>query len=88
MSVRVGNTVVSPLRSGGGNATWGTIGGTLSDQTDLNTTLISKENISNKVTSISSSSTDTQYPSAKCVYDMIGDVENILIRLTTGGGVS
>lgn len=28
-----------------------------------------KENTSNKVTSISSSSTDTQYPSAKCVYD-------------------
>lgn len=29
------------------------------------------ENIGNKVTSISSSSTDTQYPSAKCVYDAI-----------------
>lgn len=29
----------------------------------------SKEDISNKVTSLSSSSTDTQYPSAKCVYD-------------------
>ena len=27
------------------------------------------ENTSNKVTSLSSSSTDTQYPSAKCVYD-------------------
>ena len=26
---------------------------------------------SNKVTSISSSSTDTEYPSAKCVYDAI-----------------
>ena len=30
-----------------------------------------KEDVSNKVTSISSSSTDTQYPSAKCVYDSI-----------------
>lgn len=30
-----------------------------------------KEDTSNKVTSISSSSTDTQYPSAKCVYDAI-----------------
>ena len=28
-----------------------------------------KENASNKVTSLSSQSTDTQYPSAKCVYD-------------------
>lgn len=31
----------------------------------------SKENISNKVTSLSASSTDTQYPSAKAVYDMV-----------------
>lgn len=34
-----------------------------------------KEDTSNKVTSISSSSTDTQYPSAKCVYDAIGDAD-------------
>lgn len=37
-----------------------------------------KENTSNKVTTISSSSTNTQYPSAKCVYDLIGDVETLL----------
>lgn len=37
-----------------------------------------KEDKSNKVTSISSASTDTQYPSAKCVYDLIGDVETLL----------
>lgn len=37
-----------------------------------------KEDVSNKVTSLSSSSTDSQYPSAKCVYDIIGDVESIL----------
>lgn len=42
----------------------------------------------NKVTSLSSSSTDTQYPSAKCVYDMIGDVESVLTTLLEGGGVS
>jgi hypothetical protein len=34
----------------------------------INTALGNKENSSNKVTSISSSSTDTQYPSAKAVY--------------------
>ena len=39
----------------------------LSDKPDL--TL--KENVSNKVTSISSSSTDSQYPSAKCVFEAI-----------------
>lgn len=40
--------------------------------------LSDKEDTSNKVTSISSSSTDTQYPSAKCVYDMVGDIETAL----------
>lgn len=39
------------------------------------------ESTSNKVTSLSSSSTDTQYPSAKCVYDLIGDVETLLAAL-------
>lgn len=38
-----------------------------------------KENSSNKVTSISSSSTNTQYPSAKCVYDAINNaIGNVL----------
>lgn len=37
-----------------------------------------KEDKSNKVTSISSSSTDTQYPSAKCVYDIVGDIASTL----------
>lgn len=41
------------------------------------------EMTSNKVTSLSNASTDTQYPSAKCVYDLIGDVESILATLTT-----
>lgn len=51
-----------------------------------------KEDKSNKVTSISSSSTDTQYPSAKCIYDLIGNINTILATLTTpssnnnGGG--
>ena len=37
-----------------------------------------KEDKSNKVTSLSSSSTDTQYPSAKCVYDLVGDINSAL----------
>lgn len=36
---------------------------------------------SNKVTSLSSSSTDTEYPSAKCVYDLLGDVETLINAL-------
>ena len=37
-----------------------------------------KENVSNKVTSISATSTDTEYPSAKCVYDLVGNIETLL----------
>lgn len=33
------------------------------------------------VTSISSASTDSQFPSAKCVYDLVGDVETLLNSL-------
>lgn len=32
----------------------------------------------NLTTSLSSYSSDTQYPSAKCVYDLVGDVESLL----------
>ena len=39
------------------------------------------ENTSNKVTSLSSSSTDTEYPSAKCVWDLVGDIETILASI-------
>ena len=56
---------------GGGNITISGGGGDVSG----------KEDKSNKVTSLSSSSTDTQYPSAKCVYDLIGDVETILASI-------
>lgn len=34
------------------------------------------ENNQNKVTSISNQSTDTQYPSAKCVYDILSNIKN------------
>ena len=43
--------------------------------------LVDLEKTSNKVISLSASSTDTQYPSAKCVYDMIGNVEALLAAL-------
>ena len=46
-----------------------------------------KEDVSNKVTSLSSASTDTEYPSAKCVYDLVGDIDTILQNINNGGGV-
>lgn len=51
------------------------------------TKISNAEATTNKVTSLSSGSTDTQYPSAKCVYDLIGDVETILQTLNSGTGV-
>lgn len=53
----------------------------------LTSDLSGKEDTTNKVTSLSSSSTDTQYPSAKCIYDMIGDVESLLTAINSGNGV-
>lgn len=43
-----------------------------------------KEKKSNKVTSLSSSSTDTQYPSAKCVYDELETKINIIKTINYG----
>ena len=40
--------------------------------------LINKEDVYNKVTSIDENSTDIQYPSAACVYTLMGDLESIL----------
>ena len=42
---------------------------------------VTYEQTSNKVTSLSSSSTNSQYPSAKCVYDLIGDIETLINAL-------
>lgn len=43
--------------------------------------LAGKEDASNKVTSISPKSTDAQYPSAKCVYDVVGNIGTILDKI-------
>ena len=42
---------------------------------------VAYETVANKVTSISASSTNSQYPSAKCVYDLIGNIESLLAAL-------
>lgn len=43
--------------------------------------LSGKESTSNKVQSVSSSSTHDQYPTAKCLYDMVGNVESLLAAI-------
>lgn len=45
---------------------------------DENNNFIEAEQVSNKVTSISADSTNDEYPSAKCVYDIVGNIESIL----------
>ncbi len=43
---------------------------------DMNTALANKEDIGNKTTTITNISTDTQYPSAKAVYDLFNSIVN------------
>ena len=49
--------------------------------------LEAKEDKSNKVAVINEYSTDEQYPTAKCVYKLVGNVESILETLDIGDGV-
>lgn len=52
------------------------------DMIDVETIpIIELERTSNKVTSLSASSTDTEYPSAKCVYDLVGNIETLLAAI-------
>ena len=54
------------------------------DPDQLYLTEDTSESTTNKVTSLSSSSTDDQYPSAKCVYDLVGNVESLLNNINSG----
>lgn len=49
------------------------------DDASINTALFERK--ANKVTRINANSTDTQYPSAKCMYDLLGDVESLLAAI-------
>lgn len=50
-------------------------------KSDIDTALTNYQTKANLVTSISSASSDTQYPSAKCMYDLLGDVETLINAL-------
>ena len=55
-------------------------------KTEVDAELADKQDTANLVTSVSASSTDTQYPSAKLLYDTVGNVETLLTALISGGG--
>lgn len=67
-----GSTIYMETRASASATAWET-----SDVSDVS----NKEDKNNKVTALSSSSTDTEYPSAKCVYDLIGDIETLLAAI-------
>lgn len=58
-----------------GTTHWGSILGNITNQADLNNALNNRELLSNKTTSLNSSSTDTQYPSSKAVYDITNSLD-------------
>lgn len=60
------------------------VDGTALTITNKTVNITGKENTSNKVTSISSSSTDTQYPSAKLLYDQLALKQG---ELTAGNNI-
>lgn len=59
--------------SGQSSASWIQLGADINNFEDSN----------NKVTSLDAQSTDTQYPSAKAVYDIIGNIESLLVNANT-----
>ena len=58
------------------------LSGEPSDNENLATALNAKEDVINKVTSISTESTDTEYPSAKCVFDAVNEKKVSDIQLS------
>lgn len=59
-----------PYANSTSGGTWGSITGTLSNQTDLQTALNAKEDTANKSTNLNTDqASNTKYPSVKAVYD-------------------
>ena len=63
---------------------WGKVNGQSSASwIQLGADINNFEDSNNKVTSLDAQSTDTQYPSAKAVYDIIGNIESLLVDANT-----
>ena len=85
----VNETIELDAGGGGGSITVDSVMSSTSENPVQNkviyVALNNKQDTSNLVTSISSSSTDAQYPSAKCVYDIVGDIESTLDAIIAQG---
>ena len=83
------NKWVNGIGGGGGGGTWGSITGTLSNQTDLQSALDAKENVANKTTTITGNeSSNTKYPTVKALYDWSTGLFAPQTRTLTINGVS
>lgn len=81
------NTGVNPVNDSG-MENWGVFldpGDNFVTETLLNNQIALCEKLANKVQALSSSSTTTQYPSAKCVYDNINNLASTKQNNITGG---
>lgn len=72
--IPVTNMYVNPIYTGVTNGTWYPNKVANYTKTEIDALLTSKQDVSNLVTSVSSSSTDSQYPSAKLFYDTTTDI--------------
>jgi len=73
-----GTTKIIPTGGGTGSYTAGNgITINLNEISVNQSQLTTKENVSNKVTSMDISSTNTQYPTAKAVYDGLQEIKNV-----------
>lgn len=81
---KVAKLALMAVSAGTGNAVTGlSIDGNTITVNKGNIDVSDKESVSNKVTTITSSSTDVQYPSAKCMYTLVGEVESVLDEIIT-----
>lgn len=64
----------------GGNG-GGSGGGGVTSVNGRTGAVIGLQETNNLVTTLSASSTNTQYPSAKCVYDLVGNIETLLASI-------
>ena len=76
VGVKIGNTTIATTASLATVATSGSYNDLINKPTIPDTTNMQTTN--NLVTSVSSSSTDSQYPSAKLFYDTLGDLESAI----------
>lgn len=74
----------SDVKDASWNQSTNTLTLTKSDNSTVSLDMSNYELTSNKVTSLSAQSTDIQYPSAKCVYDLIGPIDAALDTILNG----